>query len=112
MMAGADSDRNEQQVPSWRSVLFSWPGFFLAAWLVYELTAQAALSVTFLCVKFGWEEFRTALWLRRTDPDGIQGKIGFWIFFAGGLFKAAVVGVILMFATIAVDARNKVQAPP
>jgi hypothetical protein len=83
------------QVPGRFNFLFSWTGLLLIGWIVYELTSQASLGVTMLCCKLGWEELRTAVWLRRRDSVPARGKIEFWIFVASGLFKSTLSGLIL-----------------
>jgi hypothetical protein len=47
---------------------FTWAWLLALGWLVYELTAQPALGILSVCLKFGWERFKTAWWLLRTDP--------------------------------------------
>jgi hypothetical protein len=106
-------DATRDSLPRRASFRFSWPSFLLLAVLIYELTSQAWLSITLLCTKFGWEHFRTALWLKRRDPDRARGRIGFWIFAAAGLWRAAMTGFVLMFvyATLTAD-KNRNQGPP
>jgi hypothetical protein len=111
-MEYTDSDAIDDKPPSRWSVIFSWPSFFFIAWLIYELTSRASLGVTFLCSKFGWEYFRTALWLRRTDPDNTRGKIAFWIFAAGGLWRAAIAGTVLMFVFASLHGADNKQGQP
>ena len=81
--------------------LFSWTGLLMLGWLIYELTAQAALGVMALCVKFGWEDFCTAVWLRRKDPIRSRAKVGFWMYLASGLWKSAVTGIVLAMIVVA-----------
>jgi hypothetical protein len=50
--------------------------------VVFEFTADAMLGIALSCLKFGIEEWRTALWLWKTDPDRQRGR-------ACGLFHAA-----------------------
>ena len=76
----------------------TWTGLFLAGWLLYELTAQPALAAVGVCLKFGWEDFRTAWWLRRRDSDRRRGAACFWLYLANGLWKAAVVAFVMGFA--------------
>lgn len=106
----AVEDAAEQPRSRW-GFLFSWPSFFLCAWAIYELTSQAALGVPVLCAKFGWDYFRTAWWLRCMDTDKARGKVAFWIFMAGGLWKTAIVAVILMFVYALILAANQKAAP-
>jgi hypothetical protein len=73
------------------------PALLLAAFLVYELTAQPGLGAAVICLKFAWEDWRTALWLRRTDPDRRRGRACFWLYVSFGLLKTALTGSALMF---------------
>jgi hypothetical protein len=67
----------------WSAVL-SWPLLVLLGWLLFELTAQPGLGAAVLCVKFGWNDFRTAWWLRRRDPWRARGRACFWTCLASG----------------------------
>jgi hypothetical protein len=87
----------DDERPSRWAFLFSWPSFLLAGWLLFELTSDAFLGVTVFCLKFGWEYFRTAFWLRRRDPDRARGKMCFWAFLGCGLYRTACTGTILLF---------------
>src|SRR5205823_1721793 len=49
-------------------------------WALYELTTQPALGAVAVCLKFGWEDFRTARWLRRRDPNRRRGRACFWLY--------------------------------
>jgi hypothetical protein len=69
--------------------------------ILYEATHDPAIAATALCVKFGWEDFRTARWLRRTDPDTRRGKACWWLYFASSLWKVAV-SALAMFLLIVV----------
>src|SRR5580658_3696594 len=82
--------------------LFSWTGLFLVGWVLYELTSQAFLGVTIFCFKLGWEDFRTAIWLRSKDPVAVRGKMELWIFIASGLWRTAIAAfIIMMIITVA-----------
>src|SRR5207237_5286612 len=72
--------------------------------VVYELTAQPGLGAAIACTKFGWDDFLTARWLRRRDPDRRRGRAAFWLFVAAGLWKTAVTGVVVLFAVAFLDA--------
>ena len=48
---------------------FTWLGLLALAWIIVELTHQPALGAVAVCLKFGWEDFRTARWLYNTDPQ-------------------------------------------
>src|SRR5947209_14421544 len=77
--------------------------------VVFELTRSPGLGAAIACTKFGWEDFLTARWLRRTDPDRRRGRTCFWLCVASGLWKCALTGIAVMFAVAFVEAA--VQAP-
>jgi hypothetical protein len=81
----------------------AWTAVVMFGLLVWELTTQPALGAAMLSLKFGWRDFRAALWLRRTDPDFARGRACFWLYVANGLWKIALVSVIVfwMVAVIA-----------
>jgi hypothetical protein len=93
----------QEQTPSrrWR-LPFTWLGLLALAWIVYELTHQPALGAVAVCLKFGWEDFCTARWLSRTDPDRRRGRACSWLFFAWGLWKTACVAFLMSVAFAAV----------
>ena len=97
MMRDYEEAPEEQAGQRWQ-VPVTWTGLFLAGWLLYELTAQPALGVVGVCLKFGWEDFRTAWWLRQRDPDRRRGAACFWLYTANGLGKAAAVAFVMGFA--------------
>lgn len=66
------------------------------SWLLFELTANATLSVMVACLKFGWEDFRTARWLRRADPDLPRATACSWFYVASGVWKTAVMPILLI----------------
>ena len=86
----ATLETTEQQWPE-RMVM---PALLCLAWLLFELTANPALSVMVACLRFGWEDFRTACWLLRVDPTPARAKTGFWFYLASGVWKTALVPVI------------------
>ena len=65
--------------------------------LVAELTAHPSIGVVVLCLKFGWNDFQTALWLRRRDPIPLRGRICFWFYAASSLWRICISGFALMF---------------
>ena len=85
-----------------------WALLLIVAWLVFELTAQPALAVAAVCVKFGWEDFRTARWLRRSDPDRLRGRACFWLYVASGLWKTAITGTVQASGTTKIAMRMPV----
>src|SRR5205085_2578363 len=91
---------------------FTWLGLLALGWAVYELTSRPALGAVAVCVKFGWEDFQTARWLWRTDPDRGRGQACFWLYLASGLWKTAVVAFVMSMAFTAVTPRAGNGPPP
>jgi hypothetical protein len=91
-----DPNREPRPARSWAHVL-SWPMLLALAWLLYELTAQPALAVAAVCVKFGWEDFCTAFWLWWKDPNRGRANACFWLYFAAGLWLAAIAATAMLF---------------
>lgn len=90
----------------------SWPMLFLVGWVLYELTAQPTLGAVAVCLKFGWADFRAAIWLRRVDPWGLRGRACFWLYLASGLAKTAGVACGMSFAFLSVSPKGPaVQGP-
>src|SRR5262249_1758646 len=81
----------------------TWSALLLAGWLVYEITAQPALAGVTICLKFGWNDFLTGRWLRRTDPDRRRGLTCFWLYTSSGLWKISVAGAGIEYAGALVD---------
>lgn len=83
----------------------SWGAMLALGWLIYEVTAQPAVGIVIACAKFGWNDFLTAHWLLRSDPDRGRGRTCFWFYFASGLWKITaaafiVTGLILIVAVV------------
>lgn len=72
----------------WRGA-FSWVSLLGLGWLVYEMTALPALGILSVCIKFGWERFRTAYWLYRVDPVRRRAWACFALYVASGLWRVA-----------------------
>lgn len=68
--------------------------------VVTELTAHPSIGVTVLCLKFGWNDFRTALWLRRRDPYRRRGAICSWFYLSSGLWRVCVWSFGMMFLIV------------
>jgi hypothetical protein len=96
-------EAEEQPGQRWQTPI-SWMGLLLLGWLLYKLTTQPALGAATMCIKFGWEDFRTAWWLRRRDPKLVRGRACFWLYIANGLWKAAVVAFVMGYVlTVVAD---------
>lgn len=80
-----------------RNNKLAWFGVIAVAVVVFELTADAALSTAIGCLKFGWEEVRLARWLKKTDPDRRRGRICSRFYLAWGLWRVSLVATAMMF---------------
>src|SRR5947209_296528 len=80
--------------PRWRR-LVAWPVLLGLAWIVYEFTTQSALGIVVVSLKFGWEDFCTAYWLRRIDRHAGRGRTCFLAYVACGLFRAGFIACLL-----------------
>jgi hypothetical protein len=100
-----DSRYEEQAEPrGWFERLhLIWPMLFLIGWVLYELTTQPMVGAVAVCLKFGWEDFCAAIWLRRVDPRRLRGRACFWLYLASGLAKTAVVAGVMSFAFVAIS---------
>ncbi len=70
-------------------------------WIIYEVTQSPAWAAMVMCLKFGLEDFRTAWWLLRTDPDRGRGRACCWLHIASGLWQVAIIGVAMVVLTVA-----------
>lgn len=86
-----------------------------AAFVVTELTAHPAIGVIVLCLKFGWNDFLTAWWLRRRDPDRVRGATCSWFYLSSGLWRICLWSFVLLFLTlgllVAAEFQQLKQAP-
>lgn len=90
---------SERRANRWANAL-SVPALLFIAWVLYELTSQPALAVATICLKFGWDDARTAWWLRRRDANRRRGRALFWFYLAFGLWKVAITASLMIFAYI------------
>lgn len=102
--------RDEGRTARWHSPL-TWSALIVAGWTLYELTTQPALAAVVICLKFGWEDFRTAFWLRRSDPYQARAKACFALYVASGLWKTAITATIMFFAIAVATAITERAGP-
>ncbi|MHB1424967.1 MAG: hypothetical protein ACYC3I_17480, partial [Gemmataceae bacterium] len=95
----------------WRQP-FTWLTFLTLGWLLYELTTQPTLGAVAVCLKFGWEDFRSAIWLRQVDPRRLRGRACFWLYLAWGLAKTAGVAGLMSFAFVAISPKGPAAKGP
>src|SRR5207302_5843758 len=72
---------------------------------LYTPSLHDALPISMvMCLKLGWDDFRTAFWLRRRDPSRRRGRACFWLYLANGFWKVSAIGLVvsLLFILIAI----------
>jgi hypothetical protein len=89
---------HDDEMPRQRHALMTWPALLAIGWLIYEVTSQPNLGAAIICAKFGWNDFRTALWLRGADPVRRRARACFWFYLASGLWKMAITATLAIFA--------------
>jgi hypothetical protein len=80
----------------------AWLFVGLLALVVFELTADPALTVVVGCIKFGWDELATARWLWWTDPDRLRGRVTSLFYAAWSLCRITGIAIVLMLVAILV----------
>jgi hypothetical protein len=95
----------------WR-LPFTWLGLLALAWLLFELTHNLALGAIAVCLKFGWEDFSTARWLWRNDPDRWRRRGTFWLYLSWGLWKTAIVAFLMSLGFALVATRQAFVVAP
>jgi len=73
----------------------SWGALVALGWLIYEVTARPSIGIVAVCAKFGWNDFLTAHWLLRTDPDRGRGRTCFWFYVGSGVWKITVAAFLI-----------------
>ena len=71
-----------------------WSTLALVAWVGFELTAQPAVVAAVFCSKVGWNDFLTAVWLRRRDPHPGRGRACSWFCLSAGVTILKEVGTL------------------
>ena len=85
-------DQYADEATSERSI---WPLLLMLAWLAFELTANATLSLVVACVNFGVNDFRSAWWLWRIDPRRPRARASAAFYVASGVWKTAMVPLLV-----------------
>jgi hypothetical protein len=98
MQDDVDDSWSDEEASRRHGNLMSWPALLAVGWLLYEVTAQPNLGAAIVCVKFGWNDFRAAFWLRRMDSNRKRARACFWFYLASGLWKVAITATVTIFA--------------
>jgi hypothetical protein len=83
-------------------VVFSWLGVLVACLALCEMTNYPAVATALLCVKAGFDDFRTANWLRRRDPVPERGRATWWLYVARGFGVSGIVAVAVSLIVVVV----------
>lgn len=67
-----------------------------------EVTAHPSVGIVLACLKFGWNDFQTALWLWSRDPNAQRGFTCACFFLSSGLWRVCLrsflfIGAFVMF---------------
>src|SRR4051812_13976413 len=110
----ARAEEKQERAPARWERLFSLPVLLLLGWLVFELTAQPALGIVVLCLKFGLRDVQVACWLRHTDPWRARGRATYQVYLASAGWKVIGGAFLLIFVLIIlhVDAIRRKPQPP
>lgn len=90
----------------------AWVAMVVLGWLVFELTADEAFASVVACGKFGWNDWLTARWLRKSDPDRARGSACFWFYLASAAWKVALAATAAMFLLVGLEANANAGQPP
>lgn len=66
----------------------------LVGLIVFELSANPSLGVAVACLKFGLDDLRDGVWLRRADPIRRRGRAGFWMYLAVGFLRTSLIAFL------------------
>ena len=72
-------------------------------WLAFEWFADPAIGVVIACLKFGYSDLRTAMWLERGDPRGFRGQAVSLCYFARGLYVVAMMAFSILVVLLLWD---------
>jgi hypothetical protein len=103
---------DEQSGPSPWLVYLAWLAMLVLAAILFELTAQPALTAVVACAKFGWEDFLTGCWLRRSDPNPRRGRASCWFYVTAGLWRVSITATIAMVLLAVVGAVTEQPGNP
>ncbi len=97
MMVRRIEDRPVSGDSRW-SRMVGWLPVAALGLVVFELTADPALGFAVGIVKVAGGDFKTALWVRRTDPNSRRGRACSWFFVARGCGRTGLGAIVVMTA--------------
>ncbi|MFM9964217.1 MAG: hypothetical protein ACKV2Q_23680 [Planctomycetaceae bacterium] len=83
-----------EPTPSGRHWHVPWWLLLAVAIFVTELTAHPAIGVAVFCLKFGLNDWRTAAWLCRVDPQPQRSHTIWWFLLGSGFLKIFLISFI------------------
>ncbi len=102
--AGASDDEDrEADDPSseeigrrsaWWTNRLGWGVILGLGWITYELTHRPVWGLAVVCIKFGWVDLRTGLWLLWRDPSHARGVICGLFYFASAASKVTLASFV------------------
>ncbi len=87
-----------------RREALAWATVLLIGWVVFDLTADPAITAVVTCTKFGLNDWLTARWLRKSDPVRRRGSACAWFYRASALWKVAIAATVGMFLLVYIEA--------
>ena len=83
------------------------------ALILFELTADAAVSTAVSCLELGRTDLATALWLRRTDPDRSRGRLGALCYLIQALVRVGITALVtLILIGVWIGRANRIRPFP
>jgi hypothetical protein len=92
-----DFEQNVVAPYSWMRRV-DWPLLIVLGLLVYEVAALQVIGAMVACSKLGWQDLRTAFWLRRRDTDAQRGWTYFWLYVTWALNKIVISAFLVTLA--------------
>jgi hypothetical protein len=109
----AFEDGRDESTRRWYDAI-EWGGLLALGFALYEITNQPALGTAVLCLKFGWQDFKTARWLWRNDPWRLRGDACGLLYLGSAFWRAACVAaltnVVILVGVLVFAVRVRRQA--
>ncbi len=104
---------HQRRCGSWRpwGYLFTWTWLAATGWLIFEVTSNPFLGLGLICLRFGRNDFRSALRAGR-DPQPLRGAAVTYFLLASSLFRIALAGILLAPAVFVLELAIGIQIGP
>jgi hypothetical protein len=97
--------------PIWSNALI-WSTLGLIGWLTFELTTEPAVGLAVFCSRFGWDDFLTAVWVRRRDPHRGRGRACSWFCLSCAVTNIMVSALVLSMGVAFLSGFLEALQPP